>query len=113
MPARGMRLTPHTHARPVCRTAAFEPAGGPGSMPMGGASSGPSSSQLYYTIRVSVHNGRTFVGPAYELSNLTHLDVPGWKVRVCTHVQRFEVGPVESWGPSWERSEMEPRVCDM
>jgi hypothetical protein len=35
---------------------------------------------LTYTIRVSVHNGRTFVGPAYDLTNITHLDVPGWKV---------------------------------
>lgn len=35
---------------------------------------------LSYMIRVSVHNGRTFVGPAYELTELTHLDVPGWKV---------------------------------
>lgn len=40
----------------------------------------PSTGNLYYTIRVSVHNGRTFVGPAYELTDLTHLDVPGWKV---------------------------------
>ena len=29
---------------------------------------------------MSVHNGRTFVGPAYELANLVQLDVPGWKV---------------------------------
>jgi hypothetical protein len=35
---------------------------------------------LCYTIRVGVHNGRTFVGPAYDLVNVTHLDVPGWKV---------------------------------
>ncbi|GLC73822.1 hypothetical protein PLESTF_001424700 [Pleodorina starrii] len=40
----------------------------------------PSTGSLTYTIRVSVHNGRTFVGPAYELTDLTHLDVPGWKV---------------------------------
>ena len=38
------------------------------------------SLNLSYTIRVSVHNGRTFVGPAYDLTNITHLDVPGWKV---------------------------------
>ena len=37
-------------------------------------------SSLSYMIRVSVHNGRSFVGPAYELTELTHLDVPGWKV---------------------------------
>lgn len=40
----------------------------------------PSTASLYYTMRVTVHNGRTFVGPAYELHNLVHLDVPGWKV---------------------------------
>lgn len=40
----------------------------------------PTTATLYYTIRVTVHNGRTFVGPAYELHNLAHLDVPGWKV---------------------------------
>ncbi|KXZ51260.1 hypothetical protein GPECTOR_13g747 [Gonium pectorale] len=40
----------------------------------------PSTGTLFYSIRVSVHNGRTFVGPAYELTDLTHLDVPGWKV---------------------------------
>ncbi|GIL84279.1 hypothetical protein Vretimale_15928 [Volvox reticuliferus] len=40
----------------------------------------PTTGSLTYTIRVSVHNGRTFVGPAYELIDLTHLDVPGWKV---------------------------------
>ncbi|KAG2438730.1 hypothetical protein HXX76_005275 [Chlamydomonas incerta] len=40
----------------------------------------PSTGTLTYAIRVSVHNGRTFVGPAYELTDLTHLDVPGWKV---------------------------------
>jgi len=38
------------------------------------------SLSLSYTIRVSVHNGRTFVGPSYDLTNITHLDVPGWKV---------------------------------
>jgi nephrocystin-4 len=35
---------------------------------------------LTYTLRVSVHNSRTFVGPSYELTNISHLDVPGWKV---------------------------------
>ncbi|GFR44041.1 hypothetical protein Agub_g5201 [Astrephomene gubernaculifera] len=40
----------------------------------------PSTGTLSYAIRVSVHNGRSFVGPAYELNGLTHLDVPGWKV---------------------------------
>lgn len=35
---------------------------------------------LCYTVRVAVHNGRTFVGPAYDLVNVTQLDVPGWKV---------------------------------
>jgi nephrocystin-4 len=40
----------------------------------------PNTGSLTYTVRVSVHNGRTFVGPAYELTDLTHLDVPGWKV---------------------------------
>lgn len=33
-----------------------------------------------YSLRVGVHNGRTFVGPCYELVNTTTMDVPGWKV---------------------------------
>lgn len=33
-----------------------------------------------YAVRVGVHNGRTFVGPSYELTHLTTMDVPGWKV---------------------------------
>lgn len=45
----------------------------------------PSTGTLTYAIRVSVHNGRTFVGPAYELTDLTHLDVPGWKVLQVRH----------------------------
>ncbi|GFH08645.1 uncharacterized protein HaLaN_03636, partial [Haematococcus lacustris] len=40
---------------------------------------GPSG-PLHYSIRVGVHNGRTFVGPSYELVNVTCMDVPGWKV---------------------------------
>lgn len=38
------------------------------------------TSVLYYTLRVSVHNGRTFVGPPYELVHLLHLNVPEWKL---------------------------------
>lgn len=43
------------------------------------AQPGPSG-PLHYSIRVAVHNGRTFVGPSYELVNVTCMDVPGWKV---------------------------------
>lgn len=38
------------------------------------------SGGLKYAVRVGVHNGRTFVGPSYELCHLTSMDVPGWKV---------------------------------
>lgn len=33
-----------------------------------------------YSIKVSVHNGRTFVGPSYNLQNISAMDVSGWKV---------------------------------
>ena len=49
---------------------------------------------LTYTVRVSVHNGRTFVGPAYDLTNITHLDVPGWKV--------LQVRMRQAWGSTGE-----------
>ena len=47
------------------------------------------SLSLSYNIRVSVHNGRTFVGPSYDLTNITHLDVPGWKVLQVNAYKHF------------------------
>ena len=53
---------------------------------------------LTYTIRVSVHNGRTFVGPAYDLTNITHLDVPGWKVlQVRSDLRSLGAYPWQVW----------------
>ncbi|GFH23921.1 uncharacterized protein HaLaN_21616, partial [Haematococcus lacustris] len=61
---------------PLCRLPTASP-----SLPavFSQAQLGPSG-PLHYSIRVGVHNGRTFVGPSYELVNVTCMDVPGWKV---------------------------------